>query len=65
VTSIVLVAKQIAVSHEEKTVLIELICSDAYAAVVLYDDVLSRLNSESGLKLTVRCGPALNDGEPR
>lgn len=61
-SSLPLVAHQVAVSHDEETVLLELICKDAYGACVLYDDVLSRLQSERGLHLFVQCKPIGNGG---
>lgn len=45
------IVPQVAVSCEKKIVLIKLICSDEYAARVLFDDVVSRITSGDGLKL--------------
>lgn len=53
--------KQIAVSHDANTVLIELICTDEYGALVLYDDVMSRLQIEGGCSLHVRVGATVDD----
>lgn len=60
-TSLAEVTKHIAVSHDEKTVFIELICTSELAANVLYDDVLSRLNSGAGLTLWVKAGPTVEE----
>lgn len=51
------VVTSMAASIEDKTVVIELICSDTYAAQVVYEDVLARLNSDEGLKLTLKVKP--------
>jgi hypothetical protein len=48
------IVPQAAVSCDKKTVLIELICADEYAARVLFDDVVSRVTSGDGLKLRLR-----------
>jgi hypothetical protein len=53
--------KQIAVSHDANTVLVELICTDEYGALVLYDDVLSRLQTDGGCSLHVRVGATVDD----
>lgn len=56
---------QIAVSHEDKTVWIELICRDELGACVLYDDVLSRMNSPEGMRLFVKCrDQVVEEGAP-
>ena len=55
------VVKQVAVSIEQQTVVLELICSDEYGANVLFDDVLSRLNSDGGLSLLLRTGGMIVD----
>lgn len=60
-SSIIPVCTKIAVSHQGSTVLIELICKNELGAVVLYDDVVSRLTSESGISLFIKSEPA-NDG---
>lgn len=46
--------KQIAVSAEEKTVFIELICAGNYEAQVLADDITSRLQTDQVLSLIVK-----------
>jgi hypothetical protein len=51
------IVTEIAVSIEESTVTIELICADAYAAEVLCDDIVSRVSSGGGLQLNVRATP--------
>lgn len=55
-SNIAKIVRQVAVSHDDGTVLVELICSDELAAIVLYDDILSRLNSQGGLSLWLLCG---------
>jgi hypothetical protein len=44
----------IAVSVENCTVTIEMICADPYAARVVYDDVLSKVTSDAGVVLRFR-----------
>lgn len=61
VSSLAGTVKQIAVSAEDETVLVELICHDAYGAQVLADDVISRLKTDGALKLTVKVGAVLQD----
>lgn len=48
------IVKQIAISVEEKTVFIELICANNYAAQVLNDDLTSRLKTDQVLSLIVK-----------
>lgn len=48
------IVPQIAVSREKNTVVIELICSDEYAATVLFEDLVSKVTSEKGVKLQLR-----------
>jgi len=40
------------VSFSRKSVLIEIVCGDAYEAAVFYDDVLVQLKSKRGLRAT-------------
>jgi hypothetical protein len=61
VKGLALVAPQIAISHEKSTVLIELICADSYGALVLYDDILSRMNSPAGFSLSVKTTRSANE----
>ena len=48
------IVKQVAVRTDEETVVIELICTDTYAAQVLKDDIVSRLRTDQGLSLIVK-----------
>lgn len=62
-TSLAEIVKSVAVSIEDgNTVVIELICGDEYAAVLLYEDVLSRMASERGMMLRLKAG-AVVEGE--
>ncbi|HYM31849.1 MAG TPA: hypothetical protein VEU47_11140 [Candidatus Cybelea sp.] len=58
------VVKQIAVTTDDRAVVIELICTDAYAAQVLSDDIVSRLKCDHVLSLIVKVG-ALVDGDAK
>lgn len=51
------VVTRAAASIEGSTVVLELICVDEYAAQVVFDDVVARLNSEDGLRMRLRCYP--------
>lgn len=57
-TSLNGVVTSVAASIEGNTVLLELICSDEYAAQVVHEDVVARLNSDIGLRMTLRVKPA-------
>jgi hypothetical protein len=48
------VIKQIAVDIEDRTVLIELICSSELGARVLFEDVVARMESDCGLSLKIK-----------
>ena len=62
-TSLANIVKQVAVSVEDgTTVVIELICGDEYAALLLHEDVVSQLNSEAGMRLWIKAG-AVVEGE--
>jgi hypothetical protein len=56
------IVPQVAVSLEGKTVQIELICSDEYAAIVLFDDVIAKMGSEAGLKLDIKANLVRQSG---
>lgn len=56
-TSLNGVVTRMAASIEDKTVVIELICADAYAAQVVYEDVVARANSDEGLTLKLKVKP--------
>ena len=56
------IVKQIAVSAEDNTVCVELICSDAYGAQVLSDDITSRLKIDHVLSLIVKVGATVGSG---
>jgi hypothetical protein len=56
------IVPQVAVSCEKKTVLIELICSDEYAAIILFEDVVAKMRSDVGLKLELKAGLQLDTG---
>ncbi|MBR0871171.1 hypothetical protein JQ633_12440 [Bradyrhizobium tropiciagri] len=62
-SSLAEIAKSIAVSVKRETVLIELICTDAYGAQVLCEDIQSRLTSGRGLSLAVDAEPVKQDGD--
>jgi hypothetical protein len=53
-TSLIGVVTQVASSIDGNTVVIELICTDDYAAQVVFDDVRARLDSEDGLRMTLK-----------
>lgn len=53
-TSLNGVVTHVAASIDEKTVVLELICTDEYAAQVVYEDALARLNSDDGLRMTLK-----------
>lgn len=55
------VVRQMAVGIEGATVTIELICADAYGAMVLNDDIVSRLKSDGALSLSLRAGAVLEE----
>lgn len=59
------VVKQIAVSADERTVVVELICDDAYGAQVLSDDIISRLKIDRVLSLIVKVGATVESGAAR
>jgi hypothetical protein len=48
------IIRKSAISIKERTVIIELICSDVYGANVVYDDVLESITSDRGLTLKLR-----------
>jgi hypothetical protein len=48
------IVPQVAVNLEGKTVQIELICSDEYAAAVLFEDVIAKMRSDVGLSLELK-----------
>jgi hypothetical protein len=48
------IVPQVAVDIEGKEVTIALICSDAYAARVLFEDVVAKITSGASLKLQLR-----------
>ena len=48
---------QMAVDIKGNTVLVEMICTDALAANVLFDDLVSRLKSDGNLTLCFRADP--------
>lgn len=50
------VSQKLAVSILMDTVTIEIICGDAYAAEVLYDDLVDRLRSGEGITLSLDQG---------
>jgi hypothetical protein len=50
------IVKQIAVGTEGRTVCVELICSDAYGAQVLSDDITSRLKTDRVFSLICKVG---------
>jgi hypothetical protein len=54
--------KQTAVSVDRCTVTIELTCSDAYGAHVLFDDVVGRITSKTGFVLKLRGEIDAGDG---
>ncbi len=56
------IVKQIAVSAEDRTVVVELICSDPYGAQVLSDDITSRLKIDQVLSLIVKVGATVESG---
>ena len=56
-----LVGQKIAVSVVFDTVKIEIICGDDYAAQVLYDDLVDRLQNGQGIKLAVGVRPGSID----
>jgi len=55
------IVKQIAISAEDQVVVVELICSDAYGAQVLSDDIISRLKCDHVLSLIVKVGGVAAD----
>lgn len=61
-TSLAGVVKQIAVATDAETVIIELICGDAYGAQVLSDDIVSRLKVDHVLSLIVKVGATVGSG---
>lgn len=54
------IARKVAVSVLFDVVSIELICGDDYAAQVLYDDLIDRLQSGEGIRLSVDARPSEN-----
>lgn len=50
------VAQKVAIGVEANTVTVNLICSDNYAAQVLYDDLTERLSAGNGLKIHLAAG---------
>lgn len=56
------VVKQIAVATEDRTVIVELICDNAYGAQVLSDDIVSRLKTDKVLSLIVKVGATVDSG---
>jgi hypothetical protein len=52
------IVTQVASSIDGNTVVLELICTDDYAAQIVLDDVRSRLTSADGLRMTLRVGSA-------
>jgi len=61
-TNIAQIVKQIAVSAKDRTVVIELICSDAYGAEVLREDITSRLVNDRVLSVIVKVGATVESG---
>lgn len=55
------VVRQMAVGIDGDTVTIELICADAYGALVLNDDIVSRLKADGALSLSLRVGSVLEE----
>jgi hypothetical protein len=53
-TSLTGVVTGVAASIDGDTVVLELICANDYAAEVVFEDVLARLNSEEGLRMTLK-----------
>jgi hypothetical protein len=53
-TSITAIVPRMAVDIVGSTVRIELICTDEYAARVLYEDILSRGESDEGLMSSLK-----------
>lgn len=49
-----LVSKKVAISVQFDVVMIELICGDEYAAQVLYDDLVERMQSGEGVTLSAK-----------
>lgn len=54
---------EVAIGCHDAIVTIELICSDAYSARVLCDDILSRVSSDRGMVLKLR-GQTISEPEP-
>jgi hypothetical protein len=54
VSSIRDIVPQVAVNLEGRIVQIELICSDEYAARVLFEDVIAKMRSDVGMKLELK-----------
>lgn len=57
------IIKQVAVDVDERTVLIELICSSELGARVLFEDVVARMESDRGLQLGIKAGRIVETGQ--
>lgn len=63
-SNITAITPKMAIGISKRTVTIQLICTDEYAAHVLYDDLLSRASSDVGLMLKLRGKVEEKSGAP-
>jgi hypothetical protein len=57
-----LICRKVAISVLFDTVSVELICGDDYAAQVLYDDIVERMQSGQGIYLNAKPAAAASGG---